>query len=295
MNEEVQVERAAGELTDLGLPELLLLDRTKELGEQDVLYHFALEELLCRHVGEGGAPLCHLWRHPKGFVMGLRDSRLPGAAEATAWLEAQGYCAVVRNSGGAAVPLDPGVVNVSLILPKRRAGEIDFRDDFERMYLLLAETLKETGCRVEKGEILGAYCPGDFDLSIGGRKFCGIAQRRQAHAYVVQAFVIVEGSGTAMARLARGFYDRAAAGREGLGHPDVAEGSMASLQELAGLGAGEPAGRGAERFTDAVKRVVRARQTPEGMRAAAERFRLPEAAEVREMAAELRRRYGIAR
>ncbi|MEC0209889.1 lipoate--protein ligase family protein, partial [Paenibacillus ehimensis] len=60
-----------------GLSDLLLLDRSHEFTEQDVLYPFALEELLCKHVGEGGAPLCHLWRHPRAFVMGLRDSRLP--------------------------------------------------------------------------------------------------------------------------------------------------------------------------------------------------------------------------
>ncbi|SCW37255.1 octanoyl-[GcvH]:protein N-octanoyltransferase [Paenibacillus tianmuensis] len=271
-----------------GLSDLLLLDRSQDVTEQDVLYPFALEELLCKHVGEGGAPLCHLWRHPRAFVMGLRDSRLPGTAEAARYLEAQGYNVAVRNSGGAAVPLDLGVVNVSLIMPKRRAGEIDFRDDFERMFELIRLALQATGCEVRKGEIEGAYCPGDYDLSIGGRKFCGIAQRRQAHAYVVQAFVIAEGAGAEKARQAREFYERASASAQDLDFPRVTADSMASLEELTDLGEGA-----ALKFMEAVKRVVRERQTPEGMERASAGLWVPEASRVREMAALLRERYGI--
>ncbi len=97
---------------------IVLLDRSGHTEPFPVLLPFAVEELLCRKVAGGFPPVVHLWRHPRALVMGLRDSRLPKAAEAQKWLEAQGYQAAVRNSGGAAVPLDLGVVNVSLILPK---------------------------------------------------------------------------------------------------------------------------------------------------------------------------------
>ncbi|WP_281888866.1 lipoyl protein ligase domain-containing protein [Paenibacillus sp. YYML68] len=270
-----------------GLNDLLILDRTAELDE-DVLDPFALEELLCRSVGEGGPPLLHMWRHRRGFVMGLRDSRLPGARDAARWLEADGYSVAVRNSGGAAVPLDEGVVNVSIILPKA-AGQIDFHDDFELMYELIALALQETGAGVDKGEIDGAYCPGDFDLSIGGRKFCGIAQRRQLHGYVVQAFVIAAGSGGEKAGLARQFYERAGAGAPVGAHPQVAAHSMASLAELLG----PERFAGADAFIDAVKRVVRERQSAAGLADAAARLRLPSEADVREMVARLRARYGL--
>lgn len=281
---------------DQQLNRMLILDRSGDFGETDVLYPFALEELLCRHVGEGGAPLLHLWRHPRAFVMGLRDSRLPGAAEAASWLEAQGYTVAVRNSGGAAVPLDLGVVNVSLVLPKVRQGDIDFHQDFERMYELIREALRETGAGVDKGEIQGAYCPGDYDLSIRGRKFCGIAQRRQAHAYVVQAFIVASGSGEARAELARGFYERAAAKPvdavmpvTAASFPQVSAGSMASLEQVAGLdGAQAPV-----QFAEAVKRVVRQRQTQEGLQSAAERLWLPDRQQVVDMIDTLRTRYGI--
>ncbi|WP_235941207.1 lipoate--protein ligase family protein [Paenibacillus puerhi] len=312
-----------------GLQNLLMLDRSGDFSEPDILYPFALEELLCRYVGEGGPPLIHMWRHPRAFVMGLRDSRLSSAAEASRSLEQAGYSVAVRNSGGAAVPLDLGVVNVSLI-GRKPAGRIDFHDDFERMYELIALALQEAGGAVAKGEIEGAYCPGDFDLSIGGRKFCGIAQRRQQHAYVVQAFVVVEGSGAEKAALARSFYELAAAGSADAVYPQVREESMASLTELLGTGfarsvqpdgpeslaagnadpagppdegrstgglrPGDTAASGptpAQTFIDAVKRVVRDRQTPDGLTDASAKLWLPDPAEVRAMAQRMRERYGL--
>ena len=239
----------------LQLPsDLQILNRLHEYHDpavSDIRHPFALEELLCRRVGQGHAPIVHLWRHPRAFVMGLRDSRLPGAAEAIRWLEAQGYSTMVRNSGGAAVPLDLGVVNVTLILPKRE-GSMDYREDFERMYVLIREALKKVTARVTKGEVVGSFCPGDYDLSIGGRKFCGIAQRRQQHALAVQAFVIVEGKGAEKAALARAFYDRAAAGADAAQFPLVEAASMASLDECLG------GPLTAERFTACVLELLHA-------------------------------------
>jgi octanoyl-[GcvH]:protein N-octanoyltransferase len=210
---------------------MVVLDRTECMQNQDPLYAFALEELLCRKIGQGTAPaLLHMWRHPRAFVMGLRDSRLPHAPAAARWLKEQGYWTAVRNSGGAAVPLDLGVVNVSMLLPKEE-GSVDHRNDFEKMYTLIQDALNKLTNEVRKGEIAGSFCPGEFDLSIGARKFCGIAQRRQQRALSVQAFVIVEGAGEDKATVARAFYDRAGEGAKQGDYPLVLPGSMASLSE----------------------------------------------------------------
>lgn len=276
------------ELKDLQLDNMLILDRLNDFSQEDVLYPFALDELLCRGTGLGGPSICHIWRHPHGFVMGLRDSRLQGAGAAQQWLESKGMSTVVRNSGGAAVPLDLGVINLSLIMPKPDAMSFHFHDDFERMYGLISLALKETGCHVEKGEINGAYCPGEFDLSINGLKFCGIAQRRQTHAYIVQAFIVAEGSGAERARLVRSFYERAASGEENEQYPIVTDESTASLEELTGMG--PEAGK---HFAEAVKRLLLSRQSEEGLRAAEARLKMPTPQQIQSMADVLRSRYVI--
>ncbi|MFC9711634.1 biotin/lipoate A/B protein ligase family protein [Paenibacillus sp. NPDC056933] len=198
-----------------------------------VLEAFAWEEVMCRRVGEGQLPVAHIWRHPDAFVAGLRDRRLPHAVEAMERIRDMGTAVCVRPSGGAAVPLNPGVVNVSLILPNPGRA-INIHDDFREMASLIAESLTPWSSQAQTGEIEGAFCPGDYDVSVGGLKFCGIAQRRQAKAYIITAFIIVEGQGDQLAADVRKFYQDAAGGA-GEGYPDVRPGTMASLQELAGV------------------------------------------------------------
>ncbi|MGF9700735.1 lipoate--protein ligase family protein [Paenibacillus sp. MABNR03] len=198
-----------------------------------VLEAFAWEEVMCRRVGEGHLPVAHIWRHPDAFVAGLRDRRLPEAVEAMERMRRRGTAVCVRPSGGAAVPLHPGVVNVSLILPNPGRA-INIHDDFREMASLIAESLTPWSTKAQTGEIEGAFCPGDYDVSVGGLKFCGIAQRRQAKAYIITAFIIVEGHGDKLAADVRKFYQDAA-GDLKEGYPDVRPGTMASLQELAGV------------------------------------------------------------
>jgi len=222
-------------MKDLQIPSSFhIINASQDLYQGDILYPFAVDEVLCRKVGEGSVPpLLHIWRHQKAFVLGLRDRKLPYAEKAMAWLEEQGYQVSVRNSGGAAVPLDPGVLNLSLILPNPQ-GVMEFHQDFETMYQLIRSTLSEI-TSISKGEIKGSYCPGDFDLSIDGRKFCGIAQRRQTKAFVVQAFIVVMGDGKQMADLVRSFYQVAVEDHEGASFPVVEPEQMASLEQLVRL------------------------------------------------------------
>lgn len=273
-----------------GTGPILLLDNSQNLNEPDVLYAFALDELLCRLTGRGGPAICHIWRHPRAFVMGVRDSRLPNALESEQQLRDLGYDTATRHSGGAAVPLDPGVVNLSLILPLGdQPNHQNFHQDFEIMVLLIREALKDTGYTVDTGEIAGAFCPGAFDLSIDGRKFCGIAQRRQNKSFIIQAFIIAEGSGAERARLVRRFYDKAAAEADPADYPTVHPESTASLEELADLGPDA-----VSVFTNAIKKVIREWQTamdPAEITSAASKLQLPSPEEIRDMAHSLRQRY----
>lgn len=223
----------------------------EESGE--MLIPFAFEEVLCRDVGAGLVPASlHLWSHPGGVVLGLRDSKLPYAAQAMARLEEQGIRTAVRHSGGAAVPLDTGIVNVSLVLPKGR-GKLDFHDDFRLLASLITEAVAishpEAAAQIQAAEIVGSYCPGDFDLAIGGRKFCGIAQRRQNNAYFVHAFVVVSGSGLERGEIIRDFYERASGGDSTLSYPHVRPETIAGLGELGGPN--EPAA-----FADGIRQAL---------------------------------------
>ncbi|WP_162551197.1 lipoate--protein ligase family protein [Paenibacillus tepidiphilus] len=252
----------AVENVQAGFPGVSGEAEVKSCGEDtagDMLLPFAYEETLCRDVGSGLLPAAlHLWSHPGGVALGLRDSRLPGAAAAMTDLERQGIRTAVRHSGGAAVPLDAGIVNVSLILPKP-AGKLDFHDDFRLLAVLIRDAVAvshpQAAALIRAGEVAGSYCPGDFDLAVGGRKFCGIAQRRQQGAYFVHAFVVVSGSGRERGELIRAFYEAAAGGDDALDYPRVRPDTIAALGELGGPDSAELFAEGIRQA--AVRRGVR--------------------------------------
>lgn len=199
----------------------------------DVAVQFERDEQLTEAVGKGQLPpLLRLWRCHRAVALGRRDAALPGAAAAIARLQAQGWSAAVRLSGGALVPMDPGVLLVSMIYPDTT---INLQAGFDRMHRLLQRALAPLGLLIAHGEVAGGYCPGDSDLSAGGRKFCGVSQRRKIGATGVHAFVLVEGAGRERGELAASFYATAATGAPpGTRFPSVRPEVMASLGELTG-------------------------------------------------------------
>jgi len=204
------------------------------LGPQfHALQSFATDDTLCQSVGTGQSPaVARAWVHHDTIVLGIQDSKLPFLEEGLEFLQQQGYTYIVRNSGGLAVVLDEGVLNLSLILPEVEKG-IDINRGYEAMWLLIKEMFSDFAIDIEAREIVGSYCPGSFDLSIGGKKFAGISQRRLKKGVAVQIYLCVTGSGSERAELIRGFYQRAKQGEATkFSYPEVRPEVMSSLAEL---------------------------------------------------------------
>lgn len=211
-----------------------VVDRTNVNIPNPAIESFAVDDTLCTFVGRGESPpAVHLWVHRNTVVLGALDTRLPNFHKGVDYLKENGYDVVVRNSGGAAVVLDPGVLNISVVLPPENSG-FSINAGYEYLLALIKKLLGHLGEKVQAGEIVGSYCPGSYDVSVAGKKFGGMAQRRRRNAVAVQAFILVDGAGSERAQLIRGFYDRAAGDHPEAGdYPHVHVDTMASLVELA--------------------------------------------------------------
>lgn len=153
---------------------------------------------------------------PSALILGKLDRRLPEREQAFDWLEREEVPTVLRIAGGQAIVSDAEVLNISVLF-----AEPDQRFSIDDGFRLMAELIQEAwgellmerlGSRpkeleLEIGEIPRSYCPGDYDLSLQGRKVCGIAQRRVKHAMGVMAYISVSGDQDARCRLVRDFYD----------------------------------------------------------------------------------------
>ncbi|TXL66597.1 lipoate--protein ligase family protein [Cerasibacillus terrae] len=167
---------------------------------------FAIDDAISTAVSNHmSPPTVRLWVHPKTVVLGIPDTRIPYLKDGVKLLQDQGYQVIVRNSGGLAVVLDEEILNISLILPNMR--DISIYDCYEAMVTFVQHMLKDVTNEIQAYEIVGSYCPGDYDLSIAGKKFAGISQRRIKDAAAVQIYLDVDGGSENRARLVRDFYD----------------------------------------------------------------------------------------
>lgn len=199
----------------------------------DAMQSFAIDDTLCTSVGSRYSPTtARSWVHHQTIVLGIQDTKLPFLHEGLKYLEEEGYRYIVRNSGGLAVVLDEGVLNLSLIFPDTEKG-IDINKGYEAMWALIKQMFSDFDVSIEAREIVGSYCPGSYDLSINGKKFAGISQRRIRKGVAVQIYLCVTGKGQERAKLIQQFYERARKGRETKWiYPDIQPEVMASLADL---------------------------------------------------------------
>jgi len=184
-----------------------VIDQSVSALYTSALQSFGMDDTLCTSVGAGMAPAtARAWVHPNTIVLGIQDTKLPYLQEGIYYLKEQGYDVIVRNSGGLAVVLDEGVLNLTLVFPEMEKG-IDINRGYDAMYELVKEMFTELNQEIEAREISGSYCPGSYDLSINGKKFAGISQRRVRKGVAVQIYLCVNGSGSERADTIKKFYE----------------------------------------------------------------------------------------
>ncbi|PTE78888.1 lipoate--protein ligase [Staphylococcus equorum] len=194
---------------------------------------FAFDDTFSESVGKDlSCNVVRTWIHQHTVILGIHDSRLPFLQDGIRYLtEERGYNAIVRNSGGLGVVLDQGILNISLLFKGKHDITID--EAFTVMYLLVSKMFEDEDVEIETHEIERSYCPGKFDLSINGRKFAGISQRRVRGGIAVQVYLCVEGDGSERAGMMKSFYKRALKDEETkFTYPNIDPQCMASLESL---------------------------------------------------------------
>lgn len=190
---------------------------------------FAFDDFLQHQISEDNVPKIRFWVHSPYIILGLQDARLPKLPYGLNYISDAGFDYIVRNSGGLGVVLDEGILNISLVLPKADFPYIE--KGYDIMTELVTKMFPEG--KIEAYEISASYCPGSYDLSIGGKKFAGISQRRIKDGVAVQIYLCVTGSGSERALMMKEFYRHAHAGDSTkFTYPVINPDHMASLNEL---------------------------------------------------------------
>jgi lipoate-protein ligase A len=128
-----------------------------------------------------GRPALLLWQAettalvvPPGWT---RREGFPAAQERCAQA---GWPLIARSSGGGGVPQWPGTINLALVVPAQPGFTI--QDGYRLICGAIAEALARFEVATDAGAVEGSFCDGDWNVTAGGRKLGGTAQRWRACA-----------------------------------------------------------------------------------------------------------------
>jgi len=86
-----------------------------------------------------------------------------------------GWPVVSRGSGGGIVPQGPGTLNLALIVPLSDSSTMN--DGYRLICDIVGEALTRFEVTSTIGACENAFCDGDWNVLVGGRKLAGTAQR----------------------------------------------------------------------------------------------------------------------
>lgn len=125
-------------------------------------------------------PVACLWQSGTALVAPRSYRRFPGFDTACDRSAAQGCPVWIRPSGGGLVPLDSGVLNLSLAYPRTRQAEGAVERVYRHLCQLLMDALQPLGVDAHWQAVSGSFCDGRFNLATGQgdqvRKIAGTAQ-----------------------------------------------------------------------------------------------------------------------
>lgn len=199
----------------------------------EALLPFALTDVLTAEAAENNIAVIHFWEFEQTVILGMKDSRVSHFPEALNYLIKQDYYPILRSSGGLGVVSNQGVLNISFILPSFPENKLDIQQGYELAVQLVKQVFSDFPVEIEVREISDSYCPGSYDLSINGKKFAGLAQRRIKNGISVMLYLSVSGNQNRRGELMANFYHtglREAFGTKGF--PPVNPDAMENLNVL---------------------------------------------------------------
>lgn len=169
--------------------------------KEDSLLSTAFDDYSVRYLPEDTMVL-HCFQH-SGINMGWDDTRMDHFDRGLAYYEASHIPLMVRNAGGRSIVSDEGVLNMSLTI----RTDMSMQEAYTYYENFIKEALSPFTTEIVSGEIIGAYCPGESDLSIRGKKFCGTAQRKRKDVINLVCYISVNGDQQHRSELVKGFYE----------------------------------------------------------------------------------------
>lgn len=121
---------------------------------------------------------CIIWSANQSLVVPYKLRHHARFTEASKASSDSGWPVYVRQTGGGVTPQGGGILNISLVFANRSGKSLSITDGYWLICNPLIAELKSLGVRAECSAVDGAFCDGDYNVVVGGKKLVGTAQRR---------------------------------------------------------------------------------------------------------------------
>lgn len=170
------------------------------------------QNLLAQCASTDHQPLALIWESEPALVVSQADRHLPRFADAVRQAENDGWPVSVRSTGGSAVPLAPGVVNVGLIA-SWRGNRPTLDTGFRQVCGPLIDALRSLGIKAGTGRVPRSFCDGRWNILVGTRKIAGTSQRQasigKGGAVLMHAAVMIDADPLVLTNVVARFYKQA--------------------------------------------------------------------------------------
>ncbi|MFW1677056.1 lipoate--protein ligase family protein [Pontibacter sp. JAM-7] len=160
-----------------------------------------------------------LWRSRRALVVPRSATHKPGFAAAKDYCDSKEWPVITRSTGGELTPQDPGFINLSMVV-KLDKGQLSIKGSYELICDAMSRWLSKYGIKSTYGSIDGAFCDGDYNLVVDGKKIAGTAQRWQRirnpdalaqggdTALLIHAVILCDGPLQQMWQICNEFYEK---------------------------------------------------------------------------------------
>lgn len=138
------------------------------------LEHRLLEQVASGQIRSGYA----IWRSHQALVVPRSATHKPGFERASRYCAAKGWPVVVRSTGGELTPQTKGFINLSMVV-RCNGVKTGIRESYFVICQPLIQWMAAMGIHAYCSYVDGAFCDGDFNLVVNGKKIAGTAQRRK--------------------------------------------------------------------------------------------------------------------
>jgi len=117
------------------------------------------------------------WTTEQSLIVPRSTVRVPGFESACIELGRSGWPVFERKTGGGITPHDEGTLNVSLAYALDATEQPSIHGVYDMLCSPLLALMTGLGCNATTGSVPGSFCDGAYNITVGGKKVMGTAQR----------------------------------------------------------------------------------------------------------------------